>query len=588
MKKIIATTIKLVPCVIGALGIAIAAHPAQADEVQTNPEVLNTNKLLQQVQKRNLTNTINIRNVSGSTQGEGLSQITSVSELRDVAPTDWAYEALRSLVERYGCIVGYPDRTFRGNQPLTRWEFAAGLNACLNTLERLIQENSVNKEDLEKLKQLAEEFKSELAALGARVDNLDQRVSFLENHQFSTTTKLQGEVIFSIADAFGSGGGNSTVGNWRNNGATGKQNSFGGQLVFTDRVRLNFLTSFTGKDQLKVRLQAGNGGGSNSFSTATGVPASRLSYDDGSNNSLGIDDLWYKFPIGNLTVTVGANKLNLDDVFDTYNPYLQSSGTGSLARAERYNNLVYRSDTDGTGIALKYNFTKAIALTGIYLARDTTASNPAQGSGLLNGGLTTGAQLDVGLSKEFKFGLTYVYTYDPAGSINLFTGGSPIGNNPFNGGAVTANRYGFETTWTFVPGINFSGWVGYAQMYGQGLINGNPNLLITDRKANAFTWNGALNFVDLGKEGAVLSFGGGLLPSAFGVDGITTGTAGNYTYNGGGAQDRNSSYILQLQYAYPITNNIQITPGIYTIFNPNNFPTNNNIYVGVLRTTFTF
>jgi len=64
-----------------------------------------------------------------------MSQITSVSELRDVAPTDWAYEVLRSLIERYGCIVGYPDRTFRGNQPLSRWEFAAGLNAYLNTLE---------------------------------------------------------------------------------------------------------------------------------------------------------------------------------------------------------------------------------------------------------------------------------------------------------------------------------------------------------------------------------------------------------------------------------------------------------------------
>ncbi len=45
-----------------------------------------------------------------------MSQINSVSQLRDVSPTDWAYESLRSLVERYGCIVGYPDRTFRGNR----------------------------------------------------------------------------------------------------------------------------------------------------------------------------------------------------------------------------------------------------------------------------------------------------------------------------------------------------------------------------------------------------------------------------------------------------------------------------------------
>jgi hypothetical protein len=82
----------------------------------------------------------------------GMSQVTSVSELRDVQPTEWAYEALKSLVERYGCIVGYPDRTFRGNRALSRWEFAAGLNACINVIERLLQENvAVIREDIRPL-----------------------------------------------------------------------------------------------------------------------------------------------------------------------------------------------------------------------------------------------------------------------------------------------------------------------------------------------------------------------------------------------------------------------------------------------------
>ena len=67
-----------------------------------------------------------------------MSQINSVDRLRDVSPTDWAYEALRSLVDRYGCIVGFPDRTYLGNQAISRYEFAAGVNACLNQIERLI------------------------------------------------------------------------------------------------------------------------------------------------------------------------------------------------------------------------------------------------------------------------------------------------------------------------------------------------------------------------------------------------------------------------------------------------------------------
>ena len=53
--------------------------------------------------------------------------VTSVSQLSDVRPTDWAFTALQSLVERYGCIAGYPDRTFRGKQATSRYEFAAGL-----------------------------------------------------------------------------------------------------------------------------------------------------------------------------------------------------------------------------------------------------------------------------------------------------------------------------------------------------------------------------------------------------------------------------------------------------------------------------
>ncbi|MGL5873773.1 MAG: iron uptake porin, partial [Xenococcaceae cyanobacterium] len=61
-----------------------------------------------------------------------IAQTTSVSQLKDVSPTDWAYQALQSLVERYGCIAGYPNGTYRGNRAISRYEFAAGLNACLS------------------------------------------------------------------------------------------------------------------------------------------------------------------------------------------------------------------------------------------------------------------------------------------------------------------------------------------------------------------------------------------------------------------------------------------------------------------------
>ena len=71
--------------------------------------------------------------VSDLADGEYMDQVTSVTQLSDVQPTDWAFQALQSLVERYGCIAGYPDGTYKGNRAMTRFEFAAGLNACLDT-----------------------------------------------------------------------------------------------------------------------------------------------------------------------------------------------------------------------------------------------------------------------------------------------------------------------------------------------------------------------------------------------------------------------------------------------------------------------
>jgi hypothetical protein len=49
-----------------------------------------------------------------------IEQVTSVSQFKDIEPTDWAFQALQSLVERYACIAGYPNETFRGNRALSR------------------------------------------------------------------------------------------------------------------------------------------------------------------------------------------------------------------------------------------------------------------------------------------------------------------------------------------------------------------------------------------------------------------------------------------------------------------------------------
>ncbi len=96
-------------------------------------------------------------------EDQPLAQVTSVSQLSDVQPTDWAFQALQSLVERYGVIAGYPDGTFRGNRSLTRYEFAAGVNAALDRIQELISAGTtdlVRKEDLAILLKIAGRVRS--------------------------------------------------------------------------------------------------------------------------------------------------------------------------------------------------------------------------------------------------------------------------------------------------------------------------------------------------------------------------------------------------------------------------------------------
>ncbi|MEB3273889.1 MAG: iron uptake porin, partial [Prochlorothrix sp.] len=127
-----------------------------------------------------------------------MGQLRSVNQLSDVRPTDWAYQAVRSLVERYNCVAGYPDGTFRGSRAMTRYEAAALVNACMDTVNDLIAAATadlVTKEDLAVLQRLQEEFQAELATLRGRVDSLEARTAELEANQFSTTTKLGGGAL---------------------------------------------------------------------------------------------------------------------------------------------------------------------------------------------------------------------------------------------------------------------------------------------------------------------------------------------------------------------------------------------------------
>ncbi len=233
-------------------------------------------------------------------------QVTSVSQFSDVQPTDWAFEALQSLVERYGCIAGYPNSTYRGNRALTRYEFAAGLNACLNRINQLIAtstSNIVNREDLIVLQKLQTDFATELATLRGRVDNLEARAATLEAQQFSTTTRLNAQIITAVVDTFG-----NSVG----------EDSDQTDAMFGNRGRINFESSFTGKDLLRVRLEFGNfleSDGTSKIGTATGTGMTRLNFDTNIDNQQTVPHIRYYFPVSDrLSFVVGPTGIGYTDI----------------------------------------------------------------------------------------------------------------------------------------------------------------------------------------------------------------------------------------------------------------------------------
>lgn len=488
-------------------------------------------------------------------QSGAMSQVTSVSQLSDVRPTDWAFQALQSLVERYGCIAGYPDGTFRGNRALTRYEFAAGLNACLDQVTKLISSSTstfVTKNDLAVLQKLQEEFAAELATLRGRVDALESRTAELEANQFSTTTKLAGEVIFAVSDTYGDAVGthdDKTVAN------------------FGYRVRLNLNTSFTGKDLLRTRLQALNVA-SYAATTATGTNMARLAFDGNDNSNFTLDELYYRFPLGNATVFVGPKGLDLDEIADSVTPF-NSTGIGSISRFGLRNPAVFRG-SQGAGASLTYNFGNFRATAG-YLAGDSDAPNPANGRGVADGSFSALAQLGF-FSKPFDLGLTYTRKYDRAGAVGIMgSTGSSLANRPFGQSATAADNFGVQVNFKPSSRFQIGGWYGYTKA--EQLRRSNNEATIQ---------NAALTVAlpDFGRKGNLLGFVFGVPPKVTESDVRNT--------NGSSRKDGDTSYHLEGFYRFQVNDFISVTPGVYLIMNPEHNNKNDDIWVGLLRTTFSF
>ena len=499
-----------------------------------------------------------------------LAQSTNVSQMRDVQPGDWAYEALRSLVDRYGCIVGFPNQTYRGNKALTRYEFAAGLNACLQQIERLIASSeAIIQEDLATLNRLTQEFEAELATIAGRVDNLEGRVAFLEDHQFSTTTILNGEVIFAIADAFGGdppGGCNvlpdGTIGGVPNGDddvqCFDNGNSVAGDpdtnTVFANFVRIGLQTSFNGKDRLRAFLTTGNfadGGFTNPESLNT--YAARLGYQADLDNDVFLDILEYRFPAFNDKVVFYGSAFGfaLSNVLTANSPYFDI-GRGAISRFGQLNPILRIGGAMDAGVGFDWAISDPIRLQVAYGTRD---SGDPEGGFFGADHSALGAQILVQPTDNIVAGIHYVNAYSNDGTLGTFTGsvnaetlglwskanipsstvnsgdpnfsGFPCCEQPVGDLAAQINAIGGSFQWRLRDNLTFATWGGYIFADFLDSLPNDPALGASagqEPSGEVATFTVSLGLSDpFGREGDLFGFIFGMPPKLVDADPSTVG-----------------------------------------------------------------
>ena len=466
-------------------------------------------------------------NMAAVNQYSSSEQVSSITQFSDVKPTDWAYQALSNLVERYGCVAGYENGTFRGGQSMTRFEAAALLNACLDRVTEVTDE----------LNRLANEFSKELAVIKGRVDKLEKQVGTLQATQFSTTTKLRGEATFVLG-----GVDNARLANGTNVGNT----------AFNYDVRLNFDTSFTGKDLLKTRLRSGN------FSSQPFGSSSLFKLDkaESTSNQVQLDRLYYSFPAlaKGVTLTAGALVRNTEmawvptayksDILDFFSvagaPGVYNKATGSGFGVQ------YAQPGKKGGIVASLNY---VAQNG---------SDSSKGEFNAAGALNTLAQIGY---RAPQWGIAFGYRNGTEGTrIRSFNGvagngGTLAANQTSNGYAL--NAYWQPKTSGIIPSVSAA--------YGWNYVDGpaTPNAA-TDSQ----TWMAGVQWSDVFAKGNAAGF-------AIGAPGNATTLT-------------KDAIMWETFYRYKVSDNISITPSVFYVSNNQSLKNASSNYGGVIQTTFRF
>ncbi|NMF57435.1 iron uptake porin [Pseudanabaena yagii] len=578
--------------VIISLSSQVIAKPISTEKIDAKAP----SKVLKDSNNQKLNTQLTLNKIAPFNPENNLSQseITPVSQLSDVRPNDWAFTALQSLVARYGCISGYPDSKFLGQRTISRHEFAAGLNGCLDKINEIVAAglaSKVSKDDVNTIQKLQEEFATELSILRGRIVSLEEKISKLETQQFSPTTKLFGQAVFGLQGRLPNSADFKTRPQLNN----GKPD-LSTNLTFGYNISLSLFTQFdsASRNLLVVGLNSANLNLGNNSEQILQRGYTLLGYEGDTNNQIKISDLSYRFKASdNLSFIVGAAGVSPISVFRGANR-IENSGTGSIsAFAQR--NPILGLGGGSAGIGFDWQISDRVSLQGVYAANDP--ANPVNG-GLIGGSYVTGLQATLSPTNSVDVALYYLHSFSNNGNLNTGIGDYVITFPFFDPTIFLTDAIGATINWRISPYVTLGAWGGYTNSNAVNIRDSNRKFF-NDNSGTVETnnWMVYLNFPDLFKQGNLAGIYIGQPPkitssnliSRNGYDANIPGALGFPNTSGaaiGGQPDTTTH--LELFYVHRLTDNISITPGLIFVFHPIQTAGSDTITIGTIRTTFRF
>jgi hypothetical protein len=222
------------------------------------------------------------------------------------------------------------------------------------------------------------EVNEELATIKGRVDGLEARQNNFEAGSFSDTTTLDGKAYFTL------GAVDYSLASETKSEAT--------QAMYTYQMNLN--TSFTGDDNLYVRIKSGN----HADWSKTKTYGTYLKSGNGNKDVLKVDKIWYEFPVGDRnTVWVGPKIENYymhGTTPSIYQPITKQFTLGGNGEA-------YGASTD-TGAGWAYKADNGFAISSNVGTKSNTSQEVSEvyyNTGLLTNETKTSWATQIGYTK---------------------------------------------------------------------------------------------------------------------------------------------------------------------------------------------